>query len=93
MAARPSGLAAELQWSLLPPLTYAAGGVTVAGALEPAYDIAGDTIDYAVDFGTASAAGCRSDFLQTCSKAWSRPRPRRWSIFVWRYSIATSFFT
>jgi serine/threonine protein phosphatase PrpC len=50
------GLAAELQWSLLPPLTFAAGGVTVAGALEPAYEVAGDTLDYAVDAGHALAA-------------------------------------
>lgn len=50
------GLAAELQWSLLPPLTFAGGGVTVAGALEPAYEVAGDTLDYAVDAGHALAA-------------------------------------
>jgi serine/threonine protein phosphatase PrpC len=50
------GLAAELQWSLLPPLTFAGGGVTVAGALEPAYEVAGDTLDYAVNLGHAFAA-------------------------------------
>lgn len=50
------GLAAELQWSLLPPLSFAGGGVTVAGALEPAYEVAGDTLDYAVDIGHACAA-------------------------------------
>src|SRR5262249_46059747 len=43
------GLAAELQWSLLPPLTFTCGEVTIAGALEPAYHIAGDSLDYAVD--------------------------------------------
>ncbi|HST67569.1 MAG TPA: PP2C family protein-serine/threonine phosphatase [Mycobacteriales bacterium] len=48
---RQLGLAAELQWSLLPPLTFASRQVTIAGALEPAYDVAGDSVDYAVDAG------------------------------------------
>jgi len=43
------GLAAEMQWSLLPPLTYASPTVTVAAGMEPAYDVAGDSFDYAVD--------------------------------------------
>jgi hypothetical protein len=50
------GLAAETQWSLLPPLTFATHDVAVAGALEPAYEVAGDTFDYAVDYGVARAA-------------------------------------
>lgn len=50
------GLAAEMQWSLLPPLTFACQEVTVAAALEPAYEVAGDTVDYAVDAGIARAA-------------------------------------
>lgn len=45
----PLGLAAELQWSQLPPLTFATPQVTIAGALEPAYSVAGDAVDYAVD--------------------------------------------
>ncbi len=47
------GLAAEMQWSLLPPLTFSCDRVTIAGALEPAYQVAGDTVDYAVDAGCA----------------------------------------
>ena len=43
------GLAAEIQWSLLPPLTFACDQIVVAAALEPAYEVAGDSIDYAVD--------------------------------------------
>ena len=43
------GLAAEIQWSLLPPLTFVSELVSVAAALEPAYHVAGDTIDYAID--------------------------------------------
>ena len=50
------GLAAEMQWSLLPPLTFASRDVTVAAVLEPAYEVAGDTIDYAVDAGVARVA-------------------------------------
>jgi serine/threonine protein phosphatase PrpC len=50
------GLAAEMQWSLLPPLTFACPELSVAGVLEPAYDIAGDTFDYAVDRGIANLA-------------------------------------
>ncbi len=52
----PMGLAAEMQWSLLPPLTFACRQVAVAGALEPAYQVAGDTLDYAVDVGVARVA-------------------------------------
>ncbi len=50
------GLAAEMQWSLLPPLTFACDRVTIAGALEPAYQVAGDTVDYAVDARCARVA-------------------------------------
>ncbi|WP_448642715.1 PP2C family protein-serine/threonine phosphatase [Geodermatophilus sp. URMC 63] len=46
---RPLTLAAEIQWELLPPLTYASDRVVVTGALEPAYGIGGDTFDYAVN--------------------------------------------
>lgn len=45
------GLAAEMQWGLLPPLTFACRDVVVAAALEPAYEVAGDSVDYAVDEG------------------------------------------
>jgi serine phosphatase RsbU (regulator of sigma subunit) len=45
----PMGLAAEIQWSLLPPLTFTNQRISVAAALEPAYDVAGDSVDYAVD--------------------------------------------
>jgi serine phosphatase RsbU (regulator of sigma subunit) len=50
------GLAAEIQWSLLPPITYADDTVTVAGGLEPAYEVAGDSLDYAVDADLARFA-------------------------------------
>ena len=44
---RPMSLAAEMQWSLLPPETFSDRRTTVAGMLEPAYDTAGDAFDYA----------------------------------------------
>ncbi len=46
---RTLSLAAEIQWDLLPPLTYASDRVVITGALEPAYEIGGDTFDYAVN--------------------------------------------
>jgi hypothetical protein len=52
----PMSLAAEIQWSLLPPLTFANADVSVAAALEPAYEVAGDSVDYAVDVGSAKFA-------------------------------------
>lgn len=46
---KPLALAAEMQWELLPPLSFSDGRVTVSGALEPSYRIAGDTFDYATE--------------------------------------------
>jgi len=42
------GLAAEIQWELLPVLAYELPAFSIAGALEPTYNIGGDTFDYAV---------------------------------------------
>lgn len=41
-------LGAEIQWELLPVLAYELPAFSIAGALEPAYEIGGDTFDYAV---------------------------------------------
>jgi serine phosphatase RsbU (regulator of sigma subunit) len=46
---RPMSLPASMQWDLLPPLTARTSGAVIAGILEPAYDIAGDAFDYAVN--------------------------------------------
>jgi serine phosphatase RsbU (regulator of sigma subunit) len=59
---RELSLAAELRWSLLPPRTLTAPHVTVSGHLEPAYEIAGDSYDYALngdtlDLGVFDAMG------------------------------------
>jgi len=48
---RPMSLPASMQWDMLPPWTLRLPGAMAAGILEPAYDVAGDTFDYAVDGG------------------------------------------
>ncbi|MGW6143995.1 PP2C family protein-serine/threonine phosphatase [Streptomyces sp. NPDC055140] len=45
----PMSLSAEIQWGLLPPLTMSVPQVAVAGILEPAYRVAGDSFDYALN--------------------------------------------
>jgi hypothetical protein len=42
-------LAAEMQWELLPPLSFGTDRVVITGGLEPAYDIGGDSFDYAIN--------------------------------------------
>lgn len=49
-------LAAEMQWSLLPPLSFASGGTSLAGLVEPAYEVGGDCFDYAVNHGILDLA-------------------------------------
>jgi serine phosphatase RsbU (regulator of sigma subunit) len=44
-------LPASMQWDQLPPLSTRVPGASIAGILEPAYDIAGDAFDYAVGHG------------------------------------------
>jgi hypothetical protein len=45
----PLSPAAEIQWDLLPPLSCTTTDVSVAGILQPAYDIGGDSFDYALN--------------------------------------------
>ncbi|MFJ7593127.1 PP2C family protein-serine/threonine phosphatase [Streptomyces sp. NPDC097617] len=45
----PMSVSAEIQWGLLPPLTMTVPQVQVAGILEPAYRVAGDSFDYALN--------------------------------------------
>ncbi|MFI9583609.1 PP2C family protein-serine/threonine phosphatase [Streptomyces sp. NPDC052236] len=52
----PMSVAAEMQWSLLPPLTMSLPQIQVAGAVEPAYNIAGDSFDYALNDNILHAA-------------------------------------
>jgi serine phosphatase RsbU (regulator of sigma subunit) len=46
---RPMTLAAGMQWDLLPPLTVRCAQALACGRLEPAYEIAGDAFDYAIN--------------------------------------------
>ena len=55
-------LAAEMQWDLLPPLSLDSGRVSVAGLIQPAYEVGGDSFDYALngntlEFGVFDAMG------------------------------------
>ncbi|NVI88739.1 PP2C family protein-serine/threonine phosphatase [Actinomadura sp. BRA 177] len=45
---RDMTVSAEMQWRLLPPLTFANDQVVISAALEPAYRLGGDTFDYAL---------------------------------------------
>jgi serine phosphatase RsbU (regulator of sigma subunit) len=53
---QPRSASAELIWQQLPPLTAATEAFTVAGMLEPSYDIGGDAFDYALSDHTVSLA-------------------------------------
>ncbi|HZX54720.1 MAG TPA: PP2C family protein-serine/threonine phosphatase [Ilumatobacteraceae bacterium] len=46
---RAMTLGAEFRWSLLPPISFSCDAVSVAAALEPAYEVAGDAFDYALN--------------------------------------------
>jgi len=46
---QPMTLAAGMQWDLLPPLTVRTARALACGRLEPAYQIAGDSFDYAMN--------------------------------------------
>jgi hypothetical protein len=46
---RAMSLPAVMQWDMLPPLSARTPCALIAGALEPAYDIAGDAFDYALN--------------------------------------------
>jgi hypothetical protein len=48
-SAAPMSLSAHLQWQTLPPLVMTTPDVALAGILEPAYDVGGDSFDYALD--------------------------------------------
>ncbi|HEY0716744.1 MAG TPA: PP2C family protein-serine/threonine phosphatase, partial [Streptosporangiaceae bacterium] len=41
-------VAAEMQWTLMPPRVFASDQVVVAAAMEPIYAVGGDAFDYAV---------------------------------------------
>ncbi len=45
----PLSLSAHLQWQTLPPLSMTTPVVDLSGILEPAYDVGGDSFDYALN--------------------------------------------
>jgi hypothetical protein len=49
-------IAAEMRWSLLPPLTFTGRNLSISGIVEPTHVIAGDTFDYAIDGDIAHIA-------------------------------------
>ncbi len=53
---RPMTVAAELAWRLLPPLTFGTDELVISRVLAPAYQLGGDSFDYAVDAHTARIA-------------------------------------
>ncbi len=53
---RPMTLAAEMQWSLMPPLTVGSERVVVSGVVQPSYEVGGDIFDYALAEGVAHVA-------------------------------------
>ena len=54
--AQPMSPAAEAQWDLLPPLATISNEVAISGVLEPAYEIGGDSFDYALNPGRLDLA-------------------------------------
>jgi hypothetical protein len=47
---REMTLAAEIQWNLLPLAAFESRDVSIAGSLEPAYEVGGDAFDYACGY-------------------------------------------
>ena len=71
---RELGLAAEIQWELLPSLAFELPAFSIAGTLEPAYEIGGDNFDYAVSahcltvaVSDAAGHGLRASLLASLS--------------------------
>lgn len=46
---QPMAVAAEVVWPLMPPLTFATDNLVLTAVLEPAYEIGGDAVDYAIE--------------------------------------------
>ena len=77
-------LPAEMQWDLLPVLAHTGPDFTLAGSMEPAYDIGGDNFDYAVDANgitvsltDAMGHGTQAALLSTLAVAAQRNARRR----------------
>lgn len=94
-------LAASMQWDLLPPLVLKTDSVTVAGLVEPAYDVGGDCFDYAANGGTFDVAimdamghGIRSALLSALAMgAYRHDRREARSLAAMHDSLATTMST
>ena len=53
---KPMSVAGEIAWNLMPPLTFGTDRLVISCVLAPAYDVGGDSFDYAVDDTTARVA-------------------------------------
>lgn len=80
---RPMSVTAELAWRLLPPLTFGTDQLVISGVLAPAYQLGGDSFDYAVDSRTARIAlfdamghGLEAGLLASVAMAASRTSRR-----------------
>ncbi|GLW15110.1 PP2C family protein-serine/threonine phosphatase [Streptomyces kronopolitis] len=45
---RRMNIAAEMEWRVMPPRTFATGRLLISAVMEPAYEVSGDVFDYAV---------------------------------------------
>ena len=77
-------LPAEMQWDLLPVLAHTGPDFSLAGSVEPAYDIGGDNFDYAIDragitvsLSDAMGHGTQAALLSTLAVAAQRNARRR----------------
>jgi len=82
---RQMSLAAEMQWDLLlPSMSFEAPGISLAGYLEPAYEVGGDGFDYSINDGVlhfsifdAMGHGLRSGLMSSLVLASFRYSRRR----------------
>ncbi|WP_250034208.1 PP2C family protein-serine/threonine phosphatase [Paractinoplanes maris] len=79
---QPMSTAAELLWSMLPPLTVSFDRAVLSAILQPCYDVGGDGFDYAVDdevmrLVVLDAAGRGLEAGLTCAVALAAMRATR----------------
>jgi serine phosphatase RsbU (regulator of sigma subunit) len=90
-------LPAEMQWLILPALSYNCDHYAVAGSLEPAYEIGGDSFDYAADpehltlvFTDAMGRGLQAALMGTLAITAMRNTRRRGGGLVEQVQDASS---
>ncbi|MCL7493885.1 serine/threonine-protein phosphatase [Streptomyces sp. MCA2] len=53
---RRMNVAAEMEWRIMPPRTFATDRVLISAVMEPAYEVSGDVFDYAIADDTVHLA-------------------------------------